>query len=355
MDAAAKAKMKPLRDELLAHSVAGKLWRTEPLGIRCYACGHRCLIPAGRDGICKVRFNDEGVLKVPFNYVGALQVDPIEKKPFFHALPGSRALSFGMLGCDFHCGYCQNWFTSQALRDVNSAPQARAITADALVDWAARENARTVTSTYNEPLISAEWAVEVLGKAKARGLYGAFVSNGNGTPEVLDFIRPYVDFYKIDLKSFRDKPYRSLGGVLSNVTDTIRRVHALGMWLEVVTLIIPGFNDDPQEIKELCEFLVSVSPDIPWHASAYHKDYKMRDPENTSVGTLIRAAEIATEAGLRYVYLGNLPGQVGRWENTRCPGCGEDLIVRHGFRILSNRIQNGACPTCQTKIPGIWK
>jgi pyruvate formate lyase activating enzyme len=325
--------------------------------VRCYACGHRCKIPPGRPGICRVRFNEAGVLKVPAGYVGALQCDPVEKKPFFHALPGSLALSFGMLGCDFHCGYCQNWITSQALRDPLSDAYARPlpVSAEALVQEALRLGAPIVASTYNEPLITSEWAVEVFKHAKRHGLKCAYISNGNGTPEVLDYLRPWVDLYKVDLKSFDDKHYRELGGVLDNVLKTIRLLVQKGFWVEIVTLVVPGFNDSEAELRQIADFLVSVSPDIPWHVTAFHRDYKMRDRDNTSVGTLLRAAEIGVKAGLHFVYAGNLPGRVGPYENTYCPACHALLIERYGFTVLSNALVDGTCPKCHTVIPGVWR
>jgi pyruvate formate lyase activating enzyme len=353
--AAPDPRIRSLKEVLQAHTRRGELWRAESGGVRCFACGHRCFIPEGRDGICKVRSNRGGELIVPWGYVGGLQVDPIEKKPFFHVLPGEKALSFGMLGCDFHCAYCQNWFTSQALRDVNSQALPETVTPQDLCTLARRSGAKVLTSTYNEPLITSEWAVEIFKKGKAEGFSTAYVSNGNGTREVLQYIRPYVDFYKIDLKGFSDKAYRQLGGVLQNVLDTIRNVYEMGFFLEVVTLLIPGFNDSEEELKQLTEFLVSVSPEIPWHATAFHKDYKMTAPDNTTLEGLLRAAELGKTAGLKYIYLGNAPGKVGEWENTRCPQCQETLISRRGFHIIHNRLEEGHCPKCHEKIPGVWK
>jgi pyruvate formate lyase activating enzyme len=336
----------PAAPELVRRLADGRL--------RCDACGHRCPIPEGREGVCRVRYNEGGILRVPRGYVGALQCDPIEKKPFFHALPGSDALSFGMLGCDLHCAYCQNWFTSQSIRDPEAVGTPRDVEAPALAELAVRNGAPTVVSTYNEPLITSEWAVEVFREAKRRGLYTGYVSNGNGTPEVLDYIRPWVDFYKVDLKSMDDKHYRELGGVLDNVLETIRGIHARGIWLEVLTLAIPGFNDSEDELRRAARFLAAVSPDIPWHVTAFHPDYKMNDRGATPVETLLRAAEIGAAEGLRYVYAGNLPGRVGPWENTRCPRCRATLIARSGFRVLENRLRGGACPDCGTPIPGRW-
>jgi pyruvate formate lyase activating enzyme len=301
-----------------------------------------------------VRFNEGGVLKVPFGYVGAIQCDPIEKKPFFHALPGSDALSFGMLGCDFHCGYCQNWFTSQSVRDPRAMAPPRDGSAEELVDLAVESGAPTVVSTYNEPLITSEWAVGVFQEARQRGLRTAYVSNGNGTPQVLDYIRPWIDFYKVDLKSMDDKHYRELGGVLQNVLDTIQGIHDRGIWLEVLTLVIPDFNDSEDELTRAAGFVASISKDIPWHVTAFHPDYKMTDRGSTPAETLMRAAEIGAAQGLRYVYAGNLPGRTGRWENTRCPECGETVIERFGFCVRRNRLVGGACPRCQAPIPGRW-
>src|SRR6476661_8594926 len=243
--------------------------------LRCHACGHQCPIPDGAMGVCKVRFNSGGRLLVPWGYVGGVQCDPVEKKPFFHAYPGALAYSFGMLGCDLHCGYCQNWVTSQALRDPHAVAPPRRASADDLVSDAIRSRARAIVSTYNEPLITSEWAVAVFKEAKAAGLTTGFVSNGNGTPQVLEYLRPWVDLYKVDLKSFDDRHYRQLGGRLEPILDTIRRLHAMGVWVEVVTLLVPGFNDSEQELTGLTEFVASVSPDIPWHVTAFHQDYRM--------------------------------------------------------------------------------
>ncbi len=344
-----------LRAELLGRTTRGKLW--EPLDnglIRCVACGHRCRIPEGFDGICKVRSNVGGELRVPWGYAAGIQVDPIEKKPFFHALPGAQSLSFGMLGCDFHCAYCQNWMTSQSLRDLDASAQPRTVTPEALVALAELHGARVMTSTYNEPLITSEWAMAIFEKAKARGLWTSYVSNGNATPEVLEYIRPLVDFYKVDLKGFRDKAYRQLGGVLGNVTESIGRIYQAGFWLEIVTLLIPGFNDSEGEIRDLTRFLKGVSPDIPWHITAFHPDYKMTDRDRTTVDSCLRAAEIGRESGLNFVYAGNLHGRVGDWESTFCPGCSANVVRRQGFHAITNRLVNGACPDCGKVIPGVW-
>jgi pyruvate formate lyase activating enzyme len=344
-----------LAERLARHTREGEVYeKLEGERVRCLACGLRCLIPPGRLGVCKVRFNEAGALRVPWGYVAALQLDPVEKKPFFHALPGARALSFGMLGCDMHCANCQNWVTSQALRDPAAGAPFEEIAPSGLVGLARERGARILTSTYNEPLITSEWAVSVFREAKAAGLVCSYVSNGNATPEVLEYIRPWIDLYKVDLKSFRDRPYRDLGGTLERVLWTIRALHERGVWLEVVTLVIPGFNDSHEELTDVARFLASVSPDVPWHVTAFHKDYKMTGPANTGAPTLVRAAEIGAREGLRFVYAGNRPGEVGRWENTWCPGCGALLVERHGFRVLRNRLRAGSCPDCRRLIPGFW-
>ena len=344
-----------LKDVLKTHTIEGELCEEmEGKRVLCYACGHRCVILPGLDGICRVRYNDGGRLMIPSGYVGAIQCDPTEKKPFFHAYPGSLALTFGMLGCDYHCSYCQNWVTSQALRDPNAVSPPMEMTPREMVEIARNSGARLVVSSYNEPLITSEWAVEIFKQTKPAGFVCGYVSNGNATPEVLDYIRPWVDLYKIDLKGFNDRSYRQLGGLLSNVLDTIKMVYERGFWLEIVTLLVPGFNDSDDEIKAAADFIANVSPDIPWHVTAFHQDYKMTAPDNTSIDVLIRAAEIGYGAGLNFVYAGNLPGRVGNYENTYCPGCKAVLIERYGFRVLSNRIRGGGCPDCKRKIPGRW-
>ena len=272
--------------------------------------------------MCRVRYREGGTLRVPWGYVGALQCDPIEKKPFFHALPGSDALSFGMLGCDLHCGYCQNWFTSQSVRDPEAVGSPRDISAPELAALALESGAPTIVSTYNEPLITSEWAVAVFAEARERGLRTAYVSNGNGTPQVLDYIAPWIDYDKVDLKSMDDKHYRELGGVLQNVLDTIVGIHERGIWLEVLTLTIPGFNDSEEELRKAARFIASISRDIPWHVTAFHPDYKMMDRGAPPVETLLRACESESPRAYAASTPANIPGRVGQWESTRCPGCG---------------------------------
>src|ERR687888_312373 len=284
--------MSSLAEVLARETRPGDLYERLPDGrLRCYACGHCCPLPEGAVGVCRVRFNQGGRLHVPWGYAGGVQCDPLEKKPFFHAYPGALAYSFGMLGCDLHCGYCQNWVTSQALRDPAAIAPPRKADPDALVA---------------DALITSEWAVAVFKEARAAGLTTGFVSNGNGTPQVLEYLRPWVDLYKVDLKSFDDRHYRQLGGRLDPILATIRRLHQMEFWVEIVTLLISGFNDSRDELTRLTAFLAGVSPDIPWHVTAFHADYKMMDTANTTPEMLLEAAAIGRANGLRNVYAGNL-------------------------------------------------
>jgi pyruvate formate lyase activating enzyme len=305
--------------------------------------------------VCKVRFNEGGTLRVPFGYVATAAVDPVEKKPFYHVHPGSRALSFGMLGCDLHCAYCQNWFTSQTLRDGEAGGPLTETTPDELVEEARASGSGIVVSTYNEPLITSEWAAAVFRRAREAGLLTGYVSNGNASATVLDYLRPVTDLFKVDLKAFRDPTYRRLGAPLKNVTGTLEGLKERGFWVEVVTLLVPGLNDSDEELREMTAFLAGLDPLLPWHVTAFHSDYRMSDTPSTPVESLLRAAEIGEAAGLRYVYAGNVPGGVGRWEDTRCHGCGGTLVRRRGFRVLENRLgAGGTCPDCDATIPGVW-
>src|SRR2546428_3344735 len=346
--------MPTLRDIVYENVREGELYeKLDRNRVRCFACGHCCPIPEGQPGVCKVRYNRGGTLYVPWGYAGVVQCDPIEKKPFFHAYPGALAYSFGMLGCDLHCSYCQNWVTSQALRDPTAVGSPLGATPKRLVQQALHQRARVMVSTYNEPLITSEWAVAVFKEARAAGLTTGYVSNGNGTPQVLEYLRPWVDLYKVDLKSFDDRHYRQLGGRLDPILDTIRRLHGMDFWLEIVTLLIPGFNSSRDELTRLTAFVASVSPDIPWHVTAFHGDYKMTDPENTTAEMLLDAADIGRANGLRYVYAGNLPGAVGDLEETRCASCGGTLIARYGYHIREYRLtKDGRCPSCAAPVPG---
>jgi pyruvate formate lyase activating enzyme len=346
----------PIQGSLSDHTMpaADALSRSEDeQAVRCVACGHRCRIRPDKSGVCKMRFNRAGELRVPVGYVSSLAIDPIEKKPFYHVLPGSEALSFGMLGCCFHCEFCQNWQTSQTLRDDRAVDRpGQLCTAEQVVQAATDNRVPIITSTYNEPLITSEWAVEIFRLAKAEGILCGYVSNGHGTPEVLEFLRPHMDLFNIDLKCFDAKKYRQLGGRFDAVQDTIRRAHEMGFWIEVVTLVVPGFNDSDDELRQIAEFIASVSVDVPWHCTAYRPMYKATSPESTPPSTLARAYEHGKAAGLKHVYSGNLPGAVGETEHTVCPSCGKRLIERRGFYVSANRLDGDRCPDCGETIAG---
>lgn len=305
-----------------------------------------------------MRYNRDGVLMVPWGYVAGFQVDPIEKKPFYHFLPGEDALTFGMLGCDFHCDYCQNWITSQVLRDEAASAAGgaiREIDAESIVEAGRRMGASIVASSYNEPLITSEWAFAIFSLAKQAGMKCVYVSNGHATPEVLDYLLPVLDGYKIDLKSMREEAYRQFGGSLQAVLETIRMAFERELWVEVVTLVVPGFNDSVDELMSAARTISSISSDIPWHVTAFHRDYRMQDYENTGREILQRAAEIGQEAGLNHVYAGNLPGVLEEYEHTHCPQCHATLIERRGFLVSGyHLLAEGRCPSCGAKIAGVW-
>lgn len=332
------------------------LAKTLPNGkLQCLACAHRCKLAEGARGICKVRFRDGEDLRVPWEYAAGVAVDPIEKKPFFHVLPGAGALSFGMLGCDFHCSFCQNWLSSQTLRDPSASTRAHRVSAVELAEVACERGCRALISTYNEPLITSEWGSEVFAEAKRHGLLTGYVSNGHATPEVLKYLRPVTDLMKIDLKAFRQDSYRAMGGKLDAVTESIDAAWGLGFWVEVVTLIVPGMNDGPAELNDIAKFLAGVSRDIPWHVTAFHPDYRMLDRKRTAFAELKLAWEIGKRHGLRFVYVGNLPGLMDGGEDTECPSCHAKAVTRVGFRVASMSIdERGCCQECGQEIPGVW-
>jgi pyruvate formate lyase activating enzyme len=320
--------------------------------VRCLACAHRCTLGEGAAGICGVRFNEGGTLKAPWGYVSGSSPDPVEKKPFFHALPGARTLSFGMFGCNFSCSFCQNWHISGVKSLSHCVPEPA--TPQELAGLAVSAGARLLVSTYNEPLITAEWAAAVFAEGKKKGLRAAFVSNGYATGESAALLRPVMDLWKVDLKGFDGEKYAGVCGArLEKVLDGIKLIKERGFWLEVVTLLIPGFNDSDAEIGAMAGFLAGLSKDIPWHLTAFHPDYKMTGVPPTPPETLYRAREAALSKGLRYVYCGNMAGASG--QDTVCPACGRTVIRREGFSVGENLLApGGACP-CGRKLPGVWE
>ena len=327
--------------------------------VRCLACAHSCRIKPGQRGICKIRFNRDGQLQAPWGYVSALQVDPIEKKPFYHFHPGADTLTFGMLGCNLQCDYCQNWLTSQALREEGRehlVDYLQVLHPDEMVDQGERLGAEVVASSYNEPLITSEWARDVFRLARKKGMKNVYVSNGFATRDVLDFLSPFLDGFKVDLKTMQPDHYRQLGGGLEPVLESIAYAHQMGFWVEIVTLLVPGFNDSEDELRDMAAFIHSISPDIPWHVTAFRPEYKMRDRSRTSVQQIRDAVEIGYQTGLRYVYGGNMPGSLGKYEHTACHNCQAVLIKRWGFSITQYNITvEGKCPDCGAAIPGVWR
>ncbi len=331
------------------------LW--EPLGdsrVRCNLCAHRCVIPEGKRGICLVRENRGGKLyTLVYNRIVSQALDPIEKKPLFHFLPGSAALSIATVGCNFRCDFCQNWEISQYPHEHGGAVIGERVSPELLVRQAKSAGAQVIAYTYTEPTVFFELAYDTARLAAAEGLKNVFVSNGYLTEETAREIAPYLHGINIDLKSFSDEFYRRhCGATLQPVLDTIELMVKLGIWVEVTTLIIPGWNDSDDELSWIAQFLAGVSPDIPWHISRFIPAYKVFDRPPTPLDTLRRASEIGREAGLKYVYIGNIPGE---GEDTVCPHCGEVLIRRRGFYVLENKLTGGRCPKCGSEIAGVWR
>ena len=327
----------------------------EPGEVYCTACPHHCRLPSGKRGVCGLRVCRDGTLFAPWGYTSAVAVDPLEKKPLYHVCPGMTVLSFGMLGCNLHCPFCQNWTISQTIKDERAVAAPRRITPAQIVEAAEQAGCRWLAATYNEPLVTAEWVAAVFQAARARGLRTCIVSNGFASPAALACLQPSLDAANIDLKCFTEKGYRGLGGSLQPVLDTIRSLWQAGVWVEATTLVVPGLNDASDELRQMASFLAAVSPDLPWHVSAYHPDYRMSDgPPGTPVATLERAYDNGRQSGLRHVYTGNRRSP-GPGENTHCHGCGAALVVRHGFAVLHSALgADGLCPDCRCRIAGIW-
>jgi pyruvate formate lyase activating enzyme len=328
--------------------------KTVNRAVVCNLCAHRCFIPSGRIGICKVRENRAGTLyTLVYDHMISLNIDPIEKKPLFHFLPGTPSYSIATIGCNFHCRFCQNWEISQLARERQGVILGEPISPASIVRLALQSRCRTIAYTYTEPTIFFELAYATAEQATRAGLKNIFVTNGYMTPEALRMIQPYLHAANIDLKGFDDKRYRRVcGAKLQPVLDSIRLMKELGIWLEVTTLVIPGHNDSDEELRQMALFLKDVGPEIPSHLSAFFPTYQMLEAEPTDCKTLLRAWEIGKAAGLRYVYCGNLPDVIR--EDTYCYRCGKTLIQRMGFYVESNRLDHGHCPSCHTAIEGVW-
>jgi pyruvate formate lyase activating enzyme len=323
--------------------------------VRCRLCGHECLIAAGRFGACRVRQNVGGKLySRNFDALVALNVDPIEKKPLFHFLPGSRSLSLAAAGCNFQCAFCQNWQISQAPYE-GSPPEGQAASPGQLVELARRQDCASISYTYTEPTIFFELAYETSVLARQAGVRNVFVSNGYMTPLAVRTIAPHLDAINVDLKAFRDQTYRRvMKARLEPVLICLRELVACKVWTEVTTLVVPGMNDSDEELGDIARFIAGqLGGDVPWHVSRFHGDYKMGQTPSTPAETLQRALEIGRQAGLKFIYSGNAPGQGG--ENTFCPACGKLLVGRHGFLVSENHLRQGRCGHCQAQVPGIWQ
>lgn len=323
--------------------------------VRCRLCSHRCVIADGKRGLCRVRENRGGTLHtLVYGRLIARHVDPIEKKPLFHYLPGSLSYSVATVGCNLRCRFCQNADIAQLPADRGGTILGDETTPDEVVDAAERAGCRSISYTYTEPTIFFEFALATAHLVRQRGLRNVFVTNGYMTPEAIGVIAPVLDAANVDLKGFTQKYYKGICGAdLEHVKSALVGLKSAGVFLEVTTLIVPGLNDDPGELAALAGFLVEgLGPDTPWHISRFHPTYRLTDRPPTPVETLHRAHEIGRAAGLRYVYVGNVPGDDG--ESTRCPGCGETLIERRGFRVAKMRITDGRCPECGTAIEGVW-
>jgi pyruvate formate lyase activating enzyme len=344
--------------------------------VRCTLCPHDCRIPDGAKGACGVRVNHKGTLAtLVYDRVVARHVEPIEKKPFFHFLPGSTAYSVGTVGCNLRCSFCQNWDISQwpkaalprslewatddepgltcpELTALGEQIPGEPVTPDEIVRGALRAGARTIAYTYTEPTIFFELAFDTARKAREEGLRNVFVTNGFISEAPQRQLAEVLDAANVDLKFFRDETYKRVSRAgLQPILDAIRRYRELDVWLEVTTLVIPDLNDSDEELRDIAEFIASVDPSIPWHVSQFYPAWKMADRPPTPLATLERARQIGEEAGLRYVYEGNVPGSGG--EGTDCPACGSTLIERWGLTLLSNRIEGGRCPDCDEAIDGV--
>jgi pyruvate formate lyase activating enzyme len=299
-----------------------------------------------------VRFRAGDALRVPFGYVARRHVRAVETNTIFHVAPGALALTFGMLGCDLQCPYCHNWRLSQAMRDPEAGVPPIETSPDALVKDALEAGARAICAAYNEPMVAAEWARAVFAAAKPAGLVTAMVSDGHTTPEALAYMRPVTDVFRVDLKAYDEAQYRALGGRLQPVMDAIREAKRLGFWVEVVTLVVPGFNDDERELRKLADALVEIDPFMPWHLNAFQPRYRMTDRPRMGEGKLMSIAGAAYARGLRFVYVGNVEG--GAFATTFCPECHEILVRRRDFSCAANVVRDGACPACGFAVPGLW-
>ena len=322
--------------------------------VQCSLCCHRCLISPGKRGICAVRENRDGTLySLVYDKVIAQNIDPIEKKPLFHFQPGSMSYSIATPGCNFRCRHCQNADISQLPHDHGGVVLGEEVSPSAIVAAALKTRCKSISYTYTEPTIYFELAYETALLAVEAGLKNVFVTNGYITPDALGVIRPYLHAANIDLKGFTDDFYKNICGArLQPVLDAIRLYKEFGIWIEITTLVIPGHNDSDEELRDIARFIRSVGEEIPWHVTRFHPTYKLTDQPRTPLATLKRAQQIGFEAGLRYVYEGNIPGE---GENTVCWSCKKSLVKRIGFSVEENKVKEGKCSYCGAVIDGVWE
>ncbi len=323
--------------------------------LRCLLCAHHCIIAEGKRGLCQVRENRGGTLySLNYGRLISENIDPIEKKPLFHLLPGSRSYSIATVGCNFRCKHCQNYEISQYPRLYGGDIPGTVRSAEDVVEAAQQSDSKSISYTYVEPTIFYEFAYDCARLAHAKGIKNIFVSNGYTGPEATRELAPVLAANNIDLKAFTDRFYKEVCNArLQPVLDTISLMHQLGVWVEVTTLIIPGWNDSDGELADIANFIHTISPEMPWHVTRFWPTYEMTDRPPTPHETLRKAREIGLNAGLKYVYVGNVPDMAG--ENTYCPQCGKTVIERSGFSILANRMEDGHCPACKAKVAGIWE
>ncbi|OGD37687.1 MAG: AmmeMemoRadiSam system radical SAM enzyme [Candidatus Aminicenantes bacterium RBG_19FT_COMBO_58_17] len=330
------------------------LWRSLEGGkVDCFLCAHRCQVAAGKFGVCGVRENQEGKLVTRvYGEVIAAHIDPIEKKPLYHFLPGTTSFSIATIGCNFRCPFCQNWQISQAGKKDKGFGGGQPLSPEEIVRAARTRGCRSISYTYTEPTIFFEYAYDTSKLAREAGLANVFVTNGYMTAEALRLIQPYLDAANVDLKAFQEETYKKVCGArLGPVLDSIRLMRELGIWVEVTTLVVPGMNDGNEELAAIARFIASVSPEIPWHISRFHPDYKYTQTPATPIERLRKAAALAREAGLKFIYVGNVWGES---EVTICPQCGKDLIRRSGFSVEENKIKGGKCSSCGSPIAGVF-
>ncbi|MFH1054794.1 MAG: AmmeMemoRadiSam system radical SAM enzyme [Candidatus Altiarchaeota archaeon] len=323
--------------------------------VKCRLCPHHCTIADGRRGICGIRENQGGRLyALTYGLPCALHVDPIEKKPLYHFQPGSMSYSVATVGCNLKCRHCQNWQISQMCKKGGKIV-GEEVSPEAIVEGALASGCSSVSYTYTEPTVYMEYALDTAKIAVDKGLKNVFVSNGYMTEDAVELISPYLHADNVDLKSFSDKFYREVcGAMLEPVLRTLKMLVKKGVWVEVTTLIIPSLNDGKDELKEIAKFISTELGDfVPWHVSRFHPDFELTNLPATDVKAIEGAVKIGKDAGLKYVYAGNVPH--GRYENTYCPKCGELLLERHGFSVTSNKVKDGGCTKCKTRIEGVWQ